>query len=180
MIERPTPSRRSSRKRREDGAALAEFAVLSILVWLLLAGVLDLGRAFASQHVLQNAARAAARELSLRELPVDQTFQGVLDRGLVFDEGFLLVGSELATRCGVTTGEGGITLDVARRVLEAADAPVLNRLLLPLWIRDEIGGDEVLRYPGAVVRRAASTTACADGSNSLIRAYSRALTTNCL
>ena len=47
-----------------DGA-LVEFAIVTVLVWMLLAGVLDLGRALASQQILQNAAAGGYHALGL-------------------------------------------------------------------------------------------------------------------
>ena len=163
---------------RERGAALAEFALVSLLLWLLVAGVLELGRAFAAQQVLQNAASAAARDLALVALPANS---GFLDpntggsgpgRNAIFDEGFLVADAALLASCptGTSTDTApGLSLAAVRSYFAAHGAPVLNRLLLPLWIRDVVDGVEVLRYPGAVLRRDAAIGGCDDGSAYTVR-----------
>ena len=156
--------------RRERGAAIAEFAVVSILLWLLLAGTLELGRAFAAQQILQNAASSAARDLALRELPANFEFDPALGAGareVVFLDGFLVADAALLARCGGANPE--LSLAGVRRYFDEQNVPALNRLLLPLWIRDVVDGQEVLRYPGAVLSRSAATGACSDGSQYTVR-----------
>lgn len=51
----------SSRSNHEQGASLVEFALVALLLILLLAGVVDLGRAFHSYIVITNASREGAR-----------------------------------------------------------------------------------------------------------------------
>ena len=84
--------------RRRRGSALVEFALLAFVVWLLLAGVLELGRAFSAQQILQHAARTIAREMSLLELPHDASFDEALRA--VFDTRFLVIDANLLARCG--------------------------------------------------------------------------------
>jgi len=52
---------RSPRPTYEQGASLVEFALVALLLILLLAGVVDLGRAFHSYIVITNASREGAR-----------------------------------------------------------------------------------------------------------------------
>ena len=153
------------RERRQSGGALVEFAVVTILLWMLLAGVLDLGRALAAQQILQNAAASAARDLSLRALPPGAAFAD--GRAAIFDEGFLVVDADLLQRCLGTDEE--LSLRTVAEVLQQGGAGPLNRLLVPLWIRDRIGGEEVLRYPGTVLQRAAAPAGCAGGSRYTVR-----------
>ena len=69
--------------RRQRGGVLVEFSVSVIVLWLLLAATLDLGRAFAASQLLQTAARAAAREMSLDDGPSwDDGFRDGARRGL--------------------------------------------------------------------------------------------------
>ena len=137
---------------------------MSLLLWVLLAGMLELGRAYAAQQVLQNAASAAARDLSLREFPANLAFDAAGGaRDAIFDEGFLVVDADMIAGC-TTTPEPGLSLRNVRRHLSQNGAPALNRLLVPLWIRDVVDGREVLRYPGAVLRRNGATGGCAEGS----------------
>lgn len=156
----PTRSRR-----RERGGVLAEFALVSFVVWLLLAGVLELGRAFSAQQILQHATRTIARELALVELAHDASFEQALPG--VFDPRFLVIDSDLLARCGFADfGEAGHEADLERLFSERL--PLGNRLIRPLMIRDRIGGLEMLRYPGALLARTdggvTATSDCGDGS----------------
>lgn len=148
--------------RRERGAAIAEFAVVSILLWLLLAGILELGRAFAAQHVLQNAASSAARDLALQALPASNDFTAA--RGRIFDDGFLVADAALLARCVTDPQRQELSLNGVRAYFQEHNAPILNQLLLPLWVRDVVNGVEMLRYPGAVLVRPTATGDCGDGS----------------
>ena len=156
--------------RHEGGAAIAEFAVMALALWLLLAGMLELGRAYAAQQLLQNAAASAARDLSLREAPADLRFLSGAGgapsaRDAIFDERFLVADAPLLAACLTSTPpQPGLSLRNVRRYLEEQNAPVLNRLLLPLWIRDVVDGREVLRYPGAVLRRTNAAGGCSEGT----------------
>ncbi len=144
---------------------LAEFALVSFVVWLLLAGVLELGRAFSAQQILQHAARTIARELAQLELAHDVRFEQALPA--VLDPRFLVIDSGLLARCGVAGfGDPGFEADLER--LFAERLPVGNRLLRPLMIRDRVGGVEMLRYPGALLARTdggvTPTSDCSAGS----------------
>ena len=140
--------------------------MVAVLVWVLLAGILDLGRALAAQQVLQNAAASAARELSLRALPPDVDF--VPDgRDAIFHDGFLVVDRELLERCELPGDD--LSFSAVARAMAKGEAGTLNRLLLPLWIRDRVGDTEVLRYPGAVLQRETPTSGCRSGSRYTVR-----------
>ncbi|MFW6115761.1 MAG: TadE/TadG family type IV pilus assembly protein [Chloroflexota bacterium] len=54
----------SSRERRQRGASLVELSLVLLILVLLLAGVIDFGRAFNSYIVVTNASREGAREAS--------------------------------------------------------------------------------------------------------------------
>lgn len=141
---------------------LAEFAIVSLVVWILLAGSLELGRAFAAQHQLQNAARAAARALSLEAAAAQADFATALES--LFDEGFLVIDEELLRRCGVP----GFDEPGHAQGLEQlfAERPLLNRLLRPLMIHELTEGRRQVRYPGALLLRApeGGFASCASGS----------------
>lgn len=145
----------ATRARREQGAALAEFAILALLVWVLLAGTLELGRAFAAQHVLQNAARVASRELSLRERMAEEPFAVALEAE-IFDPDFLVLDENLLRSCG------DYSLDSASidAFFDARPRLLLNRLLRPLMIYDEVDGVAMLRYPGTLLRKQPSGEPC--------------------
>lgn len=144
---------------------MVELALVSFVIWLLLAGVLELGRAFSAQQILQHAAASLARELSQQPLPHDATFDQAIRS--VFDDRFLVIDSNLLARCGLADfDEPGHAADLARLFEERL--PPGNALLRPLMIRDRLGGIEMLRYPGAVLARTDggvdATSDCAAGS----------------
>ena len=153
--------------RRTRGAVLAEFALIGFLVWLLLAGILEIGRALTVQQQLQHAARTITREMARLPLPPDISFAAALERtefrAQVLDLGFLVIDSGLLARCGVPNfGEAG-----HEQALDAlfAARPIGNRLLRPLMIWDRRGADQMIRYPGALLLRSGIPFAsCEDGS----------------
>lgn len=55
------PGLRRPRTRRDLGAAAVEFAIIFPLLLLVVAGIVDFGRAFFTQIQLTNAAREGAR-----------------------------------------------------------------------------------------------------------------------
>ena len=167
-VARLERARQRAPQDRERGAALAEFALLAFLLWLLLAGVLELGRAFFVQNILQNAASAAARDLSLKDLPAAATFGGA-GRNAIFDERFLVADAGQLAGCSPPGSSLELSYPGVRAYMEEQGAPVLNRLLLPLFIRDVVDGVTVLRYPGAALRRQDATGACDDGSAYTVR-----------
>lgn len=145
-----TRRRDERRRRRQRGGVLAEFALVAFALWLLLAGVLELGRALSAQQILQHAARTIARELSQQALSHDASFADALRTTL--DLRFLVIDSNLLARCGIADfdrAEHAADLDR----LFAERLPIGNRLLRPLMIRDRVGDLDLLRYPGALLAR---------------------------
>ena len=143
----------------EHGGVLLEFAISITVLWLIIAAALDLGRAFASAHVLQSAARSAARELALTaDLPWNASFGSAL-RG-VFDADYLVLDAdclEARARANDTTPETELASILGDRGLS------LNQMLRPLMLfeRVSVGGNDrhLLRYPGALLRSAVSPDA---------------------
>lgn len=114
-----------------------EFALVAIAFYLLLAGTIEIGRMITTSQIVQNAARVAARELALMPLPATMTFQEALNcpsvREKIYDPAKLCV-------------------PILESTTSYTDAwPVVNRMLLPLMVRGEVGGQTYLHYPGAVV-----------------------------
>jgi hypothetical protein len=136
--------------RRDDrGSALVEFALLSLLLALLLAAAIDFGRLMFCAQALQDAARAAARELALMPLPADVSFEAALAyvdpgtglpvvRDRVFNPGCLVVDLE--------PFDDDEEIDAF-----LAQMPVVNRALRPLMIVDWTSDHKLLRYPGALL-----------------------------
>lgn len=121
---------------------MVEFAFIAFLLYLLLAGTLDLGRLMFSAQAVQDAARVGAREISVIPLPADMTFtQAMADpkvRARVFQPEHLVIDLENIP--------GGLSLEDFFGTL-----PVLNQMLRPLMIFEKHGGQRILRYPGALL-----------------------------
>ncbi len=141
---------RPSRRRRRKGAALVEFALIALVLYLLLAVTIEMGRSLYSAQLLQQAADVAAREISRTPLPPNPevTLERMLyDRSLpsnarvlrdIYSEDFLVIDIDRQVALGQSFVEF------------FADKPIVNRQLLPLMIYEEVGGRRLLRYPGAL------------------------------
>jgi len=130
------------RIKRRQGGVLVEFAVSVLALWVLVAGIVELGRALAISHVLQNASRQVAREMAL--MPEAESFTQAL--GVVYDPAHLVIDVDCARR---ESGEAGLEGYIS-------DLPMLNRDLAPVMILDEITAGaadsvRVLRYPGTIL-----------------------------
>jgi hypothetical protein len=127
--------------RQRAGSMMVEFAFICLAFYLLLAGTLELGRMITVSQAVQNAARVGARELALVPLPPTATFQQALStpqvRTTIYNP-YLLA------------------LDVGGGMPNTDAWPLINRMLLPIMIRDrmDLGGGmtDVLHFPGAVLR----------------------------
>src|SRR4030095_6806101 len=62
----------------ERGAALVEFALVSLVLYLLLAGTIDFGRLLFDANEVREVARAAARERPLAPIRANATFEYAL------------------------------------------------------------------------------------------------------
>ena len=131
-------------RKGQKGGALVEFALISLVLYLLLAGTIELGRMMFAAQVLQDVARLAARELAVSPLQADLTFEAALDatKGTIWDPSKLVV--DASTDATINDG------------FSALNMPLVNRALRPLFITDTIPGPggadlPVLRYPGALV-----------------------------
>jgi hypothetical protein len=139
------------------GQSLVEFAVVSLVVYMLLAAILTFGQILYSAQGLQQAADVAAREISRTPLPAavasdgttpmtlmyvlystDPSLQNVRQR--VFNQSLLQVDLTAAV------GSNGSVLDVVKTW------PIVNQMLFPLMIvvQPVVGGDQWLVYPGMV------------------------------
>jgi hypothetical protein len=124
------------------GAALLEFALISLALYFILAATIDLGRAMFAAQVLQDAARLAAREFALVSLAADITFDGALQNPTVKDQIF----NEFALAIDITGKSDADLKDCISRL------PVVNKALVPLMFADKISDTQtLLRYPGALI-----------------------------
>jgi hypothetical protein len=137
-------------KNRRQGAALVEFALTALVLYLLLAGGVELGRSIFVSQVLQDAARVAARELSVTPISADcASFEDAL-----------------ANSCGADVqaniwNPNQLVIDISCGPTDSAlqsfidNLPLVNRALKPVFIIDDvvIGGTrrKLMRYPGALL-----------------------------
>lgn len=146
--------------RRQKGAALIEFALIALTVYLLLAAGIEFGRMIFVSQTLQDAARVAARELAVTPLPADDKFEDALNDAVtvqanIWNESMLVLDT---TNCGPA--------DDLQANIDILPLPTVNRALRPLLISqtadlgDGGGPRKLLRYPGALftVTGAAQTT----------------------
>ena len=149
---------------QERGAALVEFALVSIVLYLLLAGATEFGRLMFAANALQDVARVAARELSVAPIRADATFDYALTcdpasdtnclvdlRRRVFDPACLVID---LTDPAVSTDPDAFF----------AALPVVNRALRSLMISDP-ARPNLLRYAGALLTDGSGAACSAVGSN---------------
>lgn len=129
---------------------LLEFALAVGILWMLVAGTIELGRMVAAGHLVQGAARAGARALALEPAGVNVDFDSVI--GSFFNPDYLVIDMDACAAQGLTIDE----LADGDTATGRAPLPMLNQLLLPLMIREDRGLDgadrRLLRYPGTLVR----------------------------
>src|SRR3954447_161891 len=141
MLFNPAAGSGTGRSRpRREGAAVAEFAVVGLLLYLVLAGILTFGHLLWAGQNLQQVVDVGAQETARMPFPPSADFDAVRSsqtfRDQIYDERFLVI------RPG----------DLGGQSLSAyADShlPLINRLLVPLMIYDP--NQDVYRYPGALV-----------------------------
>lgn len=147
-----------SRVCRRRGNALLEFAILIPLFLILIGTTISFGLFFYQANVLQQAVDVAAMEIA--RFPAEPTWElglGRLDkcnlnelvcdeedfRQQIYDERFLVIAD-------AEWGPG--TIYNGNFQAYAATLPLLNRLLVPVMIRD--AARNLTRYPGALVTNA--------------------------
>jgi hypothetical protein len=134
--------------RRDRGQALVEFALISLVLYLLIAATIEFGRLIFSAQALQDAARVTAREVALTPLtPEEPNLQAALADPLVtsrvFDPQFLFV--DLGNP---------VTVDPDTFF---ASKPIVNQMLRPLMIYEQLTAasdgliHNTLHYPGTLV-----------------------------
>ena len=136
------PNKKGKRSRsREQGGILLEFALLSLVFYVLVALVVDFGRMMFVAQTLQDAARVAARELAVIPLPANITFEEVLDQEIVQSRIF---------------NTGNLVIDITgltdeQLATQIAGLPIVNQMLVPLMITERIADRTLIRYPGALL-----------------------------
>jgi hypothetical protein len=132
--------------KKEKGAALVEFALLSLVLYVVLAATVDLGRMVFTAQAVQDAARVGARELSVLPLPAAITFDDAVQRCDVWQRVFNPAQLVIDLDTFMTDDD----LDAFLAAL-----PPVNQALRPLMIVDHVTLDMMprnfLRYPGALL-----------------------------
>jgi hypothetical protein len=151
--------------RSRRGQALVEFAVVCLAVYLLLAAMLTFGLWLYSAQGLEQAVDVAAREISRTPLPAAVISNGSSSGGTmtlayaltgdwtqdpsltpvrqqVFDDNLLVL-----TIDSNQSGTGGLTFNGGHLI---GDFPIVTQQLMPLMINDQVNGQQLLRYPGAM------------------------------
>ncbi len=157
-------SQRDTPQRAERGAALVEFALVSVVLYLMLAGTIEFGRLMFDANALQDVARVAARELALAPIRADATFEYALTcdpagdanclvdlKSRVFDAACLVV--DLDDPAVATDPDGYF-----------AAMPIVNRALRTLMIT-EPARPNLLRYAGALLTDQSGAACSAMGPN---------------
>ena len=137
---------RRPRRASARGSITVEFALISLILYVLVAATLDLGRLVFVAQGVQEAARVAARELAAVPLPAESTFEeALLDAAVcarVFNPDLLVIDLDAFA----TQADQDAFLDAL---------PAVNQALRPLMIAEQIddGGTRrnLLRYPGALL-----------------------------
>ena len=148
----------------ERGGALVEFALVSVVLYLLLAGAIEFGRLMFDANALQDVARVAARELALAPVRADATFDYALSCDATADANCLvdLKGRVFDPACLVVNLDDPAVAQDPEGYFAAM--PVVNRALRTLMIT-EPSRPNLLRYAGALLSDESGAACSAVGPN---------------
>jgi len=163
-MKRGTGSRR--------GAALVEFALTALVVYLLVAGGVELGRMIFISQVLQDAARLAARELSVTPIPaITNPEDPMTVHPTTFEEALKFQDANDPHQVDVPRqvwDPNRLVIDLSCNPTadQLADylknLPIVNRALWTVYITETTnlgdGPRRIMRYPGAILKDNASTS----------------------
>lgn len=156
------PKMKQTRRHHRAGQSLVEFAIVSLVLYMLLAAILTFGHMLYVAQGLQGAADLAAREISRTPLPAVKPDGAYFDfndalsaddvRQRIYDEAFLVIDLDdfYENFPPPPNRLTSIFQDLAPTL------PLLNQQLLPLMIVDPSGDEgtrRLLRYPGALLNR---------------------------
>jgi hypothetical protein len=144
------PSRQGTR----SASILVEFSLIALVLFFLLAALLDFGRATVSAQVLTQAADFIAQELSRVPMSVKASSKELLDdrqvQTTIFSPGALVI----PLPSSVINGDKGL-MDYLDKDLDPP-LPMGNRLLIPLMIFDK--EKRKFYYPGKIEKMDATKT----------------------
>ncbi len=137
------------------GAALVEFALMALALYILVFGGIELGRMIFISGVIQDAARVAARELAVTPLPAGYTFD-CTDPGpntCVLNDQTVLTNIWNPNLLVIDTSTCYNTDDKLNTYWNSL--PLVNRALRPAFISETLnpgqtGERRLLRFPGAL------------------------------
>ena len=158
------PGGRAGFCRADRGAALVEFALASLVLYLLLAGTIEFGRLLFDANAVQEVARVAARELALAPVRANSTFEYVLSCDAASDPDCLV---DLKRR---VYDPACLVVDLADPAVSAdvdgffAAMPIVNQALRTLMI-SEPSRPTLLRYAGALIGDGSGAACSAIGPN---------------
>jgi hypothetical protein len=147
---------------------LVEFAVVALVVYLLLAAILTFGQLLYCSQGVQQAADVAARELSRTPLSAAQISGGTSSgspitltyalygdasadpslravRQQVFDDNLLVLTIDQIQPNSLNSA--GMTFNGGHPI---GDFPIVTQQLMPLMVFDQVNGQQLLRFPGAM------------------------------
>lgn len=139
-------------ERRQHGQSLVETALVALVLYLLLAATVELGRATFGAQVLQDAARVAAREVALLPFPAESSAVAALSsdgvRARVYDPSWLVVDLDQDA-----DGDGAANGDELDDLF--GQLPPVNQQLRALYIVETVqlasATRRLMRYPGALL-----------------------------
>jgi hypothetical protein len=136
----------------ERGSVLVEFALVSLILYVLLAASIDFGRLMFSAQAAQDAARVAARELAVAPLPAEISFADAL----AYEDpvtGFSVPRRIFNPACLTIDRDAFAGAADPDAALDAFvdGLPLVNKALRPLMFVDVGAGTNLLRFPGAVL-----------------------------
>jgi TadE-like protein len=143
------PRKNGTAPHRRNGQALLEFALITLVLYLLLTTVIEFGRLLHGSQTIQTIVDQAAREISRVPLASTTTFaQALTDPRVqaIYSEDYL------AINISGWTDPSQSLLDFLQS--QTPSVPLINQAMLPLMFVDTVGGVPLLRYPGALVTSA--------------------------
>jgi hypothetical protein len=142
---RRVPVANRDRPHCRHGQAVLEFALIAIVLYLLVATIIEFGRVLHGAQTVQTIVDQASREISRVPLSSTTTFATALTDPRVqaiYSEDYLAI--DLSAWTGSET-----LLDFLQS--RTPSVPLVNQAMLPLMFVDSVGGKPLLRFPGALV-----------------------------